>query len=1133
MSIELLLKELLDNNVKLSVKGDKLLCQLPEAGIDDKLLESLKEHKEELKKVILQKINFKKYQAIPKAAGMESYPLTSSQNRLWVLSQFEGGSQAYNMSFVTKLTGELNVTYFEKSFKELIERHEILRTLFRSDDQTQEVRQIIVGLNEIDFTIEQPDFSGHADYHQKVENYLELKNKEAFDLENGPLVRVSLIKTADHEYVFLLSMHHIISDGWSMELMVSEIVQRYNNLLAGIENVVPSLPIQYKDYAVWLEAEKQNVKYQESENYWVEKFSGDLIPLTLPSSRPRPAVQTFNGNDVSYTFSEELTTKMKLFSEENGVTLFTTLMAVIKALLHRYSGQDDIIVGTPIAGREHPDLENQIGLYVNTLAIRTQFDKENTFAELLQIEKENLIAANEHQMYSLDELVGKLNVKRDLRRSVLFDVMVVYQNQSLLNLGSKKEDADNLSFEKYDLHKKTSQFDISFNFSESDNQLELNIEYNTDIYDVSLIERIFPHLNNFSAKALTQPEMLIQEIDYLTDAEKQQLLFEFNDTNVDYPKDKTIVDLFEEQVAKTPNNVAVVFENIQLTYKELNEEANQLAYYLRENYEIKPDDLIGIKLERSEKMIVSILAILKSGGAYVPIDPVNPHDRIEYIEKDSNSKLVIDDSELDLFYINQEQYSIVNPPKVNAPDDLIYVIYTSGTTGNPKGTLLEHKNVVRLFFTDKPLFDFNEEDVWTMFHSYAFDFSVWEMYGALLFGGKLVVVPKLIAKDTPAFLELLQDQSVTILNQTPSSFYNLINNEREVEKKCNSLRYVIFGGEALNPVLLSEWHQKYPETKLINMYGITETTVHVTYKEINEKEIGSEQSNIGKPIPTLNCYILDANKNLVPIGVTGELYVAGLGLARGYLNLPELTAKKFIPNPFVEGERLYDSGDLACWLPDGNLEYLGRKDQQVKIRGYRIELGDIENAVLQFSEDVKQVVVDVKEINQEKLLVAYLVSASDTDKSELRSFLLGKLPEYMIPSYFVHLEELPLTSNGKVNRKALPSVTGNDAVLKTYVAPMNGLEEQILAIVNEMTPVNQGKVGVTDNFFEIGLNSLSIVKVTNIIKKDLGVEVKLLDLFQFPNVKMLVENLLDKKEDKSDEFHVNVSEDMDSMVDLF
>jgi len=1133
MSIEIVLKKLLENNVKLSVKEDKLLCKLPEGGIDNDLLNLLKTHKEELKKIIQEKLRFEKYHTIPKTREKNSYPLTPSQKRLWVLSQFEGGSQAYNMSFVIKLKGELQLPYFEKSFRELIQHHEILRTLFKTDYETQELRQFITPADEIDFSIEQLDFSTDADCHEKVENYLILKNAEAFDLEKAPLFRASLIKVVEKEFVFLLSMHHMISDGWSMEILVSEVVQRYNSLSQKKENAFPLLSIQYKDYAVWLEDEMQKEKYKESEKYWLEKFAGNLTSLHLPSFKKRPFVQTFNGNHLAHTFSEEFTAKIKLFSEDKNVTLFTTLMTVVKALLYRYSGQEDIIVGTPIAGREHPDLENQIGLYINTLAIRTQLNKENTFTDLLQIEKNNLIEANQHQMYSFDELVKNLNLKRDVKRSALFDVMVVHQNQTLLDLGNKKEDADNLSFEKYHLPKKTSQFDLTFNFSEINNQLILDIEYNTDIYDSFLVERIFSHFENFSVKSFEQPETIIGNIDYLTAAEKHQLLSDFNYTNVDYPKEKTIVDLFEEQVKKTPDNVAVVFEDIELTYTELNENANQLAHYLRTNYDVKADDLVGIKLEPSEKMIISILGILKSGGAYVPIDPIYPQDRIEYIEKDSNNKLIIDENEFELFYKSRNKYAALNIDKINSPNDLAYVIYTSGTTGNPKGTLLEHKNVVRLFFTDKPLFDFSEKDVWTMFHSYSFDFSVWEINGALLFGGKLVIVPKLIAKNTPAFLELLDTKSVTVLNQTPSSFYNLINNEKIDEFKYKELRYVIFGGEALNPALLLEWHKKYPKIKLINMYGITETTVHVTFKEIVEKDMLQGQSNIGKPLPTLECYIVNGFKQLVPVGVHGELYVSGLGLARGYLNLPELTAKKFIVNPFRDGDRLYDTGDLACWLPSGDLEYLGRKDQQVKIRGYRIELGDIENTILHYSESLKHAVVDVKENNQEKVLVAYLVSTSDIDKSELRSFLQGKLPEYMIPSYFISLEVLPLTSNGKVNRKELPEVTGKDIILKTYVAPINDLEEQILEIINQITPVNQGKVGVTDNFFEIGLNSLSIVKVAKMIKNDIGIEVSLLDLFQFPNVKMLVENLLNKKEEKSDKFYSNVSEDIDEVVDLF
>ncbi|OXA89990.1 non-ribosomal peptide synthetase [Flavobacterium hercynium] len=1098
MSIEILLKELVDNNVKLSVREDKLFCQLPDAGIDDKLLGSLKEHKEALKKMLLEKTSFKKNQSIPKTAEQKSYSLTASQKRLWVLSQFEGGSQAYNMSFVTKITGDLNFYFFEKAFRELIAHHEILRTVFKSDEETLEVRQNIVPANEIYFSVETLDYSTIADSPQKIEEYLDAKNKEAFDLENGPLLSVTLIKITENEFVFLLSMHHIISDGWSMEVIVAEVVQRYNTLLAGKVHGVPVLGLQYKDYAVWVEAEKQSPKYKEAEQYWVNKFAGDLTSLTLPVSRQRPAIQTFNGNTISHLFSETLTAKIKLFSEDNGVTLFTTLMTIVNALLYRYSGQDDIIVGTPVAGREHPDLERQIGLYVNTLAIRTQFNEKNTFAELLQIEKNNLIAANEHQMYSLDELVQKLSLKRDQRRSVLFDIMVVYQNQSSLNLGSKKEDADNLSFEKYNLRKNTSQFDISFNFSESNNQLELNAEYNTDIYDAALIERMFDHFHLFATKALAYPNLFIEEIDYLTAAEKQQLLFEFNDTTVDYPKDKTIVDLFEEQAARTPHNVAVSFGDITLTYKELNEQANQLAHYLRANYAIQPDDLVGIKLERSEKMIIAIFGILKSGGAYVPIDPDYPQDRIEYIEKDSNSKLVIDDNVLALFYANHEQYAASNIEKINSPDDLIYVIYTSGTTGNPKGTLLEHKNVVRLFFTDKPLFDFNEKDVWTMFHSYSFDFSVWEINGALLFGGKLIMVPKQIAQNTPAFLDLVEQEGVTVLNQTPSAFYNVINSEKSGEKKCNTLRYVIFGGEALNPTLLSDWHRKYPNAKLINMYGITETTVHVTYKEITEKEIHSEQSNIGKPIPTLKCYILDANKRMVPIGVTGELYVAGLGLARGYFNLPELTAKKFISNPFTEGERLYDSGDLASWLPDGNIEYFGRKDHQVKIRGYRIELGDIENAILQYSAVLKQVVVDVKVNNQEKILVAYLVSDAVIDRSELRTFLQAKLPDYMIPGFYITLEVLPLTHNGKINRKALPNISEQDIVKKEYEAPRNATEEILTTIWQEMMGIE--KIGIADNFFDLGGHSLIVAQVINRIHKELGQTVSFTAFFEKPTI---------------------------------
>lgn len=1042
------------------------------------------------------------YTAIEKGANAGSYPLTASQNRLWILSQLEGGSLAYNMPATVKLTGDLDSTKFEESFALLIERHEILRTCFKTN-ATGEVQQYVLPAEEVNFKILHEDFTLAENQEDEVQNYLYHRNKETFDLEKAPLLRASLLKLKNQEQVFFLSLHHIIGDGWSMELLISEVIKTYNALIQGKNIDLPVLKIQYKDYALWLNTAIQQEKQQESEQYWLEQFSGEIPVLNLPSFKTRPLVQTYNGDQKRHEFSETFLEQLKAFSIQQDVTLFMTLMAGINTLLYTYTGQDDIILGTPIAGREHPDLENQLGLYLNTLAIRTKFNENHSFAALLIAQKETLLEAYEHQNYPFDALVGKLNLKRDTSRSALFDVMVVLQSQGQLN-NIEKEALSNLAISPYEFKSKTSKLDLSFTFIENEG-LSLVIDYNSDTYDSYLIERMFAHFENLITAAVAKPETVLHAIEYLTIAEEYQLLKTFSDTAVNYPTDKTIIDLFEEQVARTPHNIAVVFEDKVLTYTQLNEQANQLGHYIRQNNKVQPDDLIGIKLERSEKMIVSIFAILKSGGAYVPIDPGYPQERIEYIEKDSKSKFVIDEQELELFYKQQDQYSKVNPEKINSPENLAYVIYTSGTTGNPKGTLLEHKNVVRLFFTDKPLFDFDEKDVWTMFHSYAFDFSVWEINGALLFGGKLVVVPKIIAQNTPAFLELLYDQSVTVLNQTPSSFYNLIQYEKTEAKKDYKLRYVIFGGEALNPSLLQDWHKKYPDTKLINMYGITETTVHVTYKEIGSNEIASEQSNIGKPIPTLGCYILDPNKNIVSIGVFGELHITGSGLARGYLNRPDLTSEKFIPSPFVEGELMYKTGDLGRWLPDGDIEYVGRIDHQVKIRGFRIELGEIETAIAQYSDTIEKVVVEAKEVNQEKVLIAYLVATTAIDKAGLRYYLQSKLPEYMVPVFYTALEAIPLTSNGKVDRKALPVIKGEDLLQKEYSAPRNATEEKLAAIWKEVLAIDQ--IGITDNFFELGGHSLLLGQVINRIHKQLGQTISFKTFFISPTIEGLSKQL--------------------------
>ena len=599
----------------------------------------------------------------------------------------------------------------------------------------------------------------------------------------------------------------------------------------------------------------------------------------------------------------------------------------------------------------------------------------------------------------------------------------------------------------------------------------------------------------------------------LTAAEKNRLLVEFNDTEADFPRAKTLPQLFEEQAAKTPARLALVFKEQKLSYRALNEKANQLAWLLREKG-VGRDTVVAISVYRSLEMIIGILAILKAGGAYLPIDPDYPVDRIAYTLENSGAKLLLTQGSLMDRWQENEAVRLVdieeagiaardtaNLPPINHPRDLAYIIYTSGSTGKPKGVMIEHQNVVRLLFNSRCQFDFSDRDIWTMFHSFCFDFSVWEMYGALLYGGKLVVVPKEAAMDTREFLNILKQEKVTVLNQTPAAFYNLIQEEAAAADHALTLRYVIFGGEALKPILLKPFRQKYPQTKLINMYGITETTVHVTFKEITEKEIEKNISNVGRAIPTLKTYILDQNLHLLPIGVPGELCVSGYGVGRGYLNNAPLTKQKFIPNPFNVGEMLYRSGDLARVLPNGDIEYLGRIDNQVKIRGFRIELGEIESHLLQYP-DLEEALVMARETQSgDKKLYAYYVGGREIPATELRSFLARKLPDYMIPAYFVQLPKMPLNRNGKVDRDRLPQYDEAVNFAAAYVAPQNETELLLTGIWADVLELK--KVGTADDFFALGGDSLGAIKVVSKIADCCGQTIPLVDLYKHPTVKQM------------------------------
>ncbi|MDF2857297.1 MAG: hypothetical protein K0Q87_3148, partial [Neobacillus sp.] len=884
----------------------------------------------------------------------------------------------------------------------------------------------------------------------------------------------------ENQYLLIFDIHHIIADGMSADILIKQILDVY----FGNPTVLPRL--QYKDYSSWVNDKLSSVEIRSQEKYWLDLFKQDIPVLNLRTDFPRPSVQSFNGTSCVQVLDKSLTKNLYDFASSNGVTLFMLLFASYFVLLNKYTSQEDIIVGTVFSGRTDVDLQNLVGMFVNTVPIRSYPQKEKTFFQFLNEVSALTLSAMDSQEFPFEKIMEKINFKRDMSRNPLFDTMFVMQNTDNQLISSC-----DLTVTPYFFNQDVAKFDLTIEFTEFNGDLQLRIEYCTELFKKETIENLAMHYIELLNHIIENPGKQIRDLNILSQVEQNQILHDFNSTDAAFPNDVVLHSVFEKQVELYPTNVAVVIDDTQVTFHELNLRANQLAHLIR-SYGIKPDDIVALLFERSIDMIVAILATLKSGAAYLPIDPDYPIERINYMLEDSGSKILVSSSVYfpqdimfggtTIFTDEERVYSqsIENLVSINKSTDLAYIIYTSGSTGKPKGVMIEHKNVIRLLINDKDLFDFSNLDVWTMFHSYCFDFSVWEMYGALLYGGKLVIVPKYTTREPRSFLELLDRQKVTILNQTPTAFYNLIKEHKEIPRNYLRVRKVIFGGEALAPIQLKPWYQMYPDTMLINMYGITETTVHVTYKEISNSDMHSNLSNIGKPIPTLKTYIVDENCCLLPKGVPGELVISGEGLARGYLNRPELTDERFINCPFNIGERIYRSGDLARWLPDGNIEYLGRIDHQVKIRGYRIELGEIETLLLKYPKIVDVKVIDKVDETGAKYLCAYYVADAEIKTLDLRNYLNGMLPAYMIPSYFVQLDKLPLTSNGKVDRASLPSPK-NILNNTTFVAPRTKIEACMVKIWENV--LGQKEIGIEDDFFEIGGDSIKAIQIIAALQK--------------------------------------------------
>jgi tyrocidine synthetase-3 len=1027
-------------------------------------------------------------QTIEPVQEQQLYEVSSAQKRMFLLHLLQEESTAYNLPGMLSIEGPLNAARVQESLKLLVQRHEALRTSFVAKDGVpfQKVhKQLELQVPMIEASIEQlPRISREF--------------IRPFDLNEAPLMRVLLVKLGKEQHALLVDMHHIISDGVSVQLFLQQFGAYYRGAR------LPALEIQYKDFSAWQNRMLSSNAIKSHKSYWLQQLSGELPVLAIPTDYPRPSVQSFAGARIWFYTETNLTGAIRKLASDSGTTTFMVMLAAYQALLFKYTWQEDLIVGTPIAGRSLAEVGNVFGMFVNTLGIRAYPEENKSFLQFLQEVKETLFQAYEHQDYPFDALIEKLELGRDSSRNPLFDTMFVHMNNDIVDM-----DVDGLRLKVNELDEDVAKFDLLLEASEQTDHIRFKLQYGTELFKQETIDRLSVHYLNLLKAVTSAPEISLGSIHMMSHEERQLLLYDLHPAEAVYPQTATVVALFEEQAARTPDHIAVAYDGQALTYRELNERANRLARTLRESG-VTRNSLVAILVERSEKMIVGMLAIIKAGGAYVPIDPAYPADRIKFTLQDSGARVLLTDAIhislaaeydgmiIDLFDDVSYAEETSNLQQVNEPEDLLYIIYTSGTTGLPKGVMITHRNVVRLLVHDQLQFEFGASDVWTMFHSYCFDFSVWEMYGALLFGGKTVIVPKHVAQNSAEFAELLREERVTVLNQTPTAFYALIHDEMKRADQDLCVRYVIFGGEALSPAMLRPWREKYKATKLINMYGITETTVHVTYKEIGDAEIAANISNIGKPIPTLTAYIFDKNKQLAPIGVVGELYIGGDGVALGYLNRDELTAERFMMNPHVPGERIYRSGDLARMMPSGEMEYLGRIDHQVKIRGYRIELGEIESVLLQVPDVREAAVLVANDAHNQKILVAYYITDSQTSDTQLRSHLSEHLPSYMIPSFFIQLDRMPLTSNGKLDRAALPAPQRTAAAGEEQVGPRTPTEGKLVEIWKEL--LDAESIGVQDDFFHCGGHSLSAAMLAARILAEFNVKVPLRTIFKQPTI---------------------------------
>ncbi|KQM52147.1 non-ribosomal peptide synthetase, partial [Pseudomonas sp. Leaf15] len=1039
------------------------------------------------------------FSRFPIPAGVEDrQALSYAQQRMWFLWQLDPASGAYNLPGAVRLKGALSLRALEQAFASLVARHETLRTVF----QRQAGDRLLQVAIEPSVAVEHLDFSALAfDAREQAVNQAATRQSLLpFDLENGPLLRVQLLKLDAQEHVLLLTLHHIVSDGWSMNVLIDEFIRCYDAHERHETPQLPALPIQYSDYALWqrrwLEAGEQARQLE----YWQARLGDEHPVLELPTDRPRPAMPSYQGTRHNFAIDSGLAAQLRGCAQKHNVTLFMLLLGAFNVLLHRYTGQGDIRVGVPIANRNRSEVEGLIGFFVNTQVLRTELTGQTRVAELLQGIKEHALGAQAHQELPFERLVEALKVERSLSHTPLFQVM--YNHQPVVADIASVSTASGLELALVEWQGRTTQFDLTLDTYEKSGTLHAALTYANDLFDAPSITRMAEHWVSLLHAMVAGDEQRIGELPMLAADEQQVLVHAWNQTGQAYPTEQGIHQLIEEQVQRTPEAPALVFGATTLSYAQLDARANQLAHALREQG-VGPDVLVGICLERSVEMVVGLLAILKAGGAYVPLDPEYPQERLAYMIEDSGIKLLLSQQSLQallpihgvqVIVLDQapgwlDGYSSESPAVAIQALNLAYVIYTSGSTGKPKGAGNSHRALVNRLCWMQQAYGLDASDAVLQKTPFSFDVSVWEFFWPLMTGARLVVAAPGEHREPARLIETIGRHAITTLHFVPSMLQAFIH-ESGVQA-CTSLKRIVCSGEALPLDAQLQVFAKLPAAALFNLYGPTEAAIDVTHWTCIDE--GADSVPIGRPIANLATYVLDAQLNPVPAGVSGELYLGGVGLARSYHRRPGLTAERFVPSPFIRGERLYRTGDRVRQRADGVIEYLGRLDHQVKLRGLRIELGEIETRLMQHPQ-VREAVVLVQGGKQ---LVAYLVNEGE-EPTDLKAWLLSSLPEYMVPTHFVTLAKLPVTANGKLDRKALP--LPDAAPQQAFVAPESELQKALAAIWSDVLGAPQ--VGLDDNFFELGGDSIISIQVVSRARQA-GIRLSPRDLFQYQSVRSL------------------------------